>query len=87
MRHARDEDLDRIDPLLAKIRALGTLAERKRGIFYLGSRSFLHFHEDPDGMFADLRDGKDFARHRVSSAREQRDFLRALRAALDDLAE
>jgi hypothetical protein len=87
MRHARDADLDRIDPLLAKIRALGTLIERKRGIFYLRTRAFLHFHEDPDGMFADLRDGDAFGRHRVTSAREQREFLRALRAALDDLAE
>jgi len=87
MRHARDGDLDRIEPLLAKIRAVGTLIERKRGLFYLRTRAFLHFHEDPAGMFADLRDGEDFARHRVSSAREQREFLRALRAALDDLAE
>ena len=87
MRHARDEDLDRIDPLLAKIRAFETLIERKRGVFHLGARAFLHFHEDPAGMFADLRDGAEFARHRVSSAREQREFLRALRAALDDLAE
>jgi len=87
MRHARDEDLDRIEPLLAKIRALGTLIERKRGSFYLRSRAFLHFHEDPAGLFADLRDGDDFARHRVSSAREQREFLRALRGALAGLAE
>jgi hypothetical protein len=87
MRHARDEDLDRIEPLLAKIRAQGTLVERKRGIFYLRTRAFLHFHEDPAGMFADLRDGNDFARHRVTSASEQREFLRALRAALTDLAE
>ncbi|HVN39370.1 MAG TPA: hypothetical protein VMW19_14495 [Myxococcota bacterium] len=82
MRHARDEDLDRIEPLLGKIRALGTLIERKRGTFYLRSRAFLHFHEDPAGMFADLRDGDDFARHRVSSAGEQREFLRALQGAL-----
>ncbi|HXK21216.1 MAG TPA: hypothetical protein VMS55_00925 [Myxococcota bacterium] len=87
MRHARDEDLDRIEPLLAKIRALGTLIERKRGIFYLRNRAFLHFHEDPAGMFADLRDGDDFARHRVGSAREQREFVRALQGALAEPAE
>jgi hypothetical protein len=87
MRHARDEDLDQIDPLLGKIRALGTLIERKRGVFYAGSRAFLHFHEDRAGMFADLRDGEGFVRHRVSSAREQRDFLRVLRDTLDELAE
>ena len=87
MRHARDEDLDRIEPLLAKIRALGTLIERKRGIFYLRNRAFLHFHEDPAGMFADLRDGDDVARHPVTSAHEQREFVRALQGALAEPAE
>ena len=54
MRHARDEDLDRIDGLLAQVRTLPGLKEKKRGCFYWKSRGFLHFHEDPKGMFADL---------------------------------
>ena len=56
MRHARDEDLDRIEPLLVQIRAAagGALKEKKRGCFYLKSKGFLHFHEDPKGMFADI---------------------------------
>jgi hypothetical protein len=56
MRHARDEDLDRIEPLLERIRAAGAgvLREKKRGCFYLRSKGFLHFHEDPKGMFADI---------------------------------
>lgn len=56
MRHARDEDLDRIEPLLAQIRAAGAgvLKEKKRGCFYVRSRGLLHFHEDPKGMFADI---------------------------------
>ena len=67
MRHARPEDLDRIEPLLAQVRALGRLKEKKRGCFYLKSKSFLHFHEDPKGMFADIGggDGRDFERVRV----------------------
>lgn len=56
MRHARDQDLDRIDELLAQIRTLPGLVEKKRGVFYRKSRGFLHFHEDPKGMFADLSD-------------------------------
>ncbi len=60
MRHARDEDLDRIEPLLAQVRAAGAgvLKEKKRGCFYLKSRGFLHFHEDPNGMFADIEDDR-----------------------------
>jgi len=60
MRHARPEDLDRIEPLLAGIRAAaaGLLKEKKRGCFYLKSKGFLHFHEDPKGMFADIGDDR-----------------------------
>jgi hypothetical protein len=56
MRHARDQDLDRVEDLLAQIRRLPGLVEKKRGVFYRKSRSFLHFHEDPKGMFADISD-------------------------------
>ncbi len=60
MRHARDEDLDRIEPLLERIRAAGAdvLKEKKRGCFYVKSKGFLHFHEDPKGMFADIEDDR-----------------------------
>ncbi|MBV9996968.1 MAG: hypothetical protein JO127_17330 [Caulobacteraceae bacterium] len=68
MRHARPEALDRIEPLLAQIRAFPRLTERSRGVFYLKSKAFLHFHEDPAGLFADIRtpDGTDFDRFEVS---------------------
>ena len=56
MRHARDQDLDRIEGLLVQLRALPGLTEKKRGVFYRKSKSFLHFHEDPKGMFADISD-------------------------------
>ena len=35
------------------------LIEKKRGVFYRKSRAFLHFHEDPKGMFADLSDPEE----------------------------
>ena len=68
MKHATPATLDTIEPLLAQIRALGGLKEKSRGIFYLRSRAFLHFHEDPKGLFADIRDadGRDFERIVVS---------------------
>ncbi|HEY1425868.1 MAG TPA: hypothetical protein VGF50_04275 [Caulobacteraceae bacterium] len=60
MRHARDQDLDRIEPLLQEVRAAGAgvLKEKKRGCFYVKSKGFLHFHEDPKGMFADIEDDR-----------------------------
>jgi hypothetical protein len=56
MRHAWDEDLDRVEGLLVQIRTLPGLTEKTRGVFYKKSRAFLHFHEDPKGMFADISD-------------------------------
>lgn len=70
MKHAGAAALDQLEPLLTQIRAFGGLKEKSRGVFYLRARAFLHFHEDPAGLFADLRqpDGDDFDRFRVDQA-------------------
>ena len=68
MRHAGTNALDSLEPLLQELRAVPGLVERSRGIFYRKSKSFLHFHEDPAGLFADVREvnGADFRRIDVS---------------------
>ena len=81
MRHARDEDLDRIDDLLAQVRALPGLKEKKRGVFYWKSRAFLHFHEDPKGMFGDLSDPDE--RIEVTDAAGQARLMAAARRRLE----
>jgi len=65
MRHARDADLDRLEDLLADLRALPGLVEKTRGVFYRKSRSFLHFHEDPKGLFADIGGGPNGVDERI----------------------
>jgi hypothetical protein len=65
MRHARDSDLDRLEDLLAELRILPGLVEKKRGVFYRKSRSFLHFHEDPKGLFADIGGGPNELDERI----------------------
>ena len=83
MRHARPPALDELEPVLAQLRALPDLKEKSRGTFYRKSQAFLHFHEDPAGLFADVRlDGGDFTRMRVSTKAEQRALMTAVRAAL-----
>lgn len=69
MRHVRDIDLDALEPLLVRLRALPGLVEKKRGVFYRKSRAFLHFHQDPAGLFADVRTAAagDFERIDVSA--------------------
>ncbi len=65
MKHAGPDTITKIESLLQKIRHLGTLVEKRPGVFYLRSRAFLHFHEDPAGVFADIRDGDDFDRLKI----------------------
>ena len=84
MKHASDRALDSIEPLLCEIRELNGLVERKRGIWYLRSRAFLHFHEDPAGLFADLKVGPEFQRFRVVTAREHGKLLRRVQSLLAD---
>jgi len=71
MRHAQPAALDELEPLLRQVRALPGLAEKARGVFYRRSKAFLHFHEDPAGLFADARLGENFERFRVQTAEEQ----------------
>jgi hypothetical protein len=79
MRHATDAALDRLEPLLEALRAIPELHERKRGVFYRKSQAFLHFHEDPAGLFCDLKNGREFERHRVSTVRERERLARLAR--------
>ena len=68
MKHAGEIALDQLEPLLARVRALPGLTEKKRGVFYRKSRAFLHFHADPEGLFGDVRaaDDRDFDRFDVT---------------------
>lgn len=84
MKHAGPQALEALEPLLEKLRTIlrtiPGVAERKRGIFYRGATAFLHFHEDPAGMFADLRNGPDFERYAVNTKAEIARLLGAVKA-------
>lgn len=82
MRHATQDDLDRLEGLLAELRALPELRERKRGHFARKSQAFLHFHEDAGDFYADVKLTGSFERMRVTSRAEQLAFLREVRGAL-----
>ncbi len=83
VKHAGPAALDELEPLLIEMRKCQGLRERKRGAFYRGGSGFLHFHEDPEGFFADvkLEAGGDFIRFRVSTAPERKRFLALARKA------
>jgi hypothetical protein len=77
LKHATAASLDRLEPLLAEIRGFAWLKEKSRGVFYRGSRATLHFHEDPLGLFADLR-AEDWRRFPVDTQAEREAVLKAL---------
>ena len=83
VKHAGPTALDELEPLLVEMRKCNGLRERKRGAFYRGGSGFLHFHEDPEGPFADLKlkAGDDFTRFRVATAAERKRFLSLARKA------
>jgi hypothetical protein len=82
VRHARADALDQLEPLLVDLRTVPGLREKSRGTFYLRSRAFLHFHEDPAGLFADLRGASgDFDRYPVNTDDERQAVLTNARAA------
>jgi hypothetical protein len=85
MKHASESTLNELSELLALIRHRPDLKERKLGIFYSRGKSFVHFHEDPLGIFADVRGAGGFTRLPVNSASERSRLLliidRSLREA------
>jgi hypothetical protein len=83
VKHAVEASLDILEPLLAQIRGRPELKEKKRGSFYRRGRAWLHFHEDPKGLFADLRGPADWVRLRVSNPAEQAALKAAIEAALN----
>ena len=82
MRYASQADLDRIETLLADLRGIPGLRERKRGYFSRGPRAFLHFHEDAGDLYVDVRFDTDFERTKVTSCDDQARFLARVRDAL-----
>ena len=82
MKHAGEASLDQLEPLLTSLRSMPALREKKRGSFYRGGRAFVHFHEDPGGLFADVRFREEFERFEVTKVAQQRRFAERIREHL-----
>lgn len=83
MKHASATTIAAIAPLLEKIRLLPGLKEKKTGVFYRKSRAFLHFHEDGNNIYADVRlQEPDFQRLPVTTLNEQITFFETVQASL-----
>ena len=82
MRHATQADLDCLEELLADLRTLPQLRERKRGYFSRGAHAFLHFHEDQGDFYVDVKFHQTFQRMKVATRDEQTEFLAHVRSAV-----
>lgn len=80
MRHAGPDALEQLEGLRDRLRKLDGMIEKRPGAFYRRSRSVLHFHEDPSGLYADVRTGADFERVRVTTEVEQARLVRRIRS-------
>jgi hypothetical protein len=71
----REATLVLIAPLLRILRANPALSEVRPTVFHLDGRDFVHFHDDPDGVVADVRPAKGVVRVPVSSPEGQAELL------------
>jgi hypothetical protein len=83
VKHAGPVTLERLKNFLDGLRKIPGLVERRPGTFYRKSKAFLHFHEDPTGVFADVRlDGNEFERIAVNNSQEQMALLDRIRLSI-----
>lgn len=83
MKHAGAATLALLGDVLGEVRKLPQLREKSPGSFYFKSKGYLHFHEDPAGIFADVKlDLVEFTRMRATTATERKALLAKINASL-----
>jgi hypothetical protein len=82
MKHAGEAALNQLEDVLVELRRIPVLKEKKRGVFCRGASAFLHFHENPAGLFADVRMGPDWVRLPVNTRAEKRSLLAKIASAM-----
>jgi hypothetical protein len=84
VKHADAATFARLEDVLVALRSQPELKEVRHGAFYRRGRAFVHFHDDPSGLFADVRldPAGDFVRVEVTSIPQRRRFLTEVRRAL-----
>ncbi len=78
--------LEILAPLLQVLRGYSVLDEVRPAAFHLEGRDFIHFHEEPNGLFADALLARGRVRMPVSTAAEQAELLERMEEKLSALA-
>ena len=50
----KEDTLEKLEPLLNFLRSYEALEETAESKFLLRGRDFIHFHDEPDGLWADV---------------------------------
>jgi hypothetical protein len=88
VKHAGPDAIAALASLLAEIRPDRTgVTEKMPGTFYLKGQALLHFHEDPAGLFADLKINGVWQRFPVNLPRDRTTFLSAWKRMLVGLTK
>ena len=74
-RLANEQTLQKIEPLLEDLRRFEGLKEKRQGVFFLGKKEFIHFHELPEVIVADVFLASGRVRLPVTDRTEQLDLL------------
>ncbi len=83
MKHATQQTIKGLEPVLQQISRLPGLVEKKPGVYYLKSKAFLHFHEHGEEIFADVRlHPPEFDRLPATTAAQQRQLVDRIRQFL-----
>ncbi len=81
------ETFAHLAPFLIELRRFPALTEKNEGLFYMGSKAFLHFHGAPGDIVADLKTTGDWERYPVNNRTDQKKVLKAMTAYLDRRAK
>jgi hypothetical protein len=71
----KDSTLEILAPLLNFLRGHEVLEETHESKFLLRGKDFVHFHDDPDGLWADAKLSKGRIRVSVATPAEQGELM------------
>lgn len=74
-----------LEPLLRFLRSYACLEETLESRFLLKGKDFVHFHDDPDGLWADAKLSKGRLRLSVATRAEQGELMSLIVEKLDML--
>lgn len=81
----RQETIENLAILLNSLRSYEILSEVRPTNFHLNGKGFIHFHDEADGLWADIFLSKGRLRMPANTASEQAEVIGTIEPALESL--